>query len=402
MSPESAPNALPCWYTIEPLDVLMFRDAKPFSPSERAWAASTFPPTGHAIAGALQAAIGKKKLHLTGPLLCNPSGQICFPRPLGFVNKESLIPLPWQADHVLMGQIRCDQSQPAPLMRLPSKETKLDQDSGEETLKLRQWLPTETILHYLNHCKIPASDWDLPKGELQDPWKIETRPHNHLERGTRQVKTEEGYFVENVVRLLPNWSIAFALNYSDSKDQLPDAFIIRFGGEGHRAIVRRAQELDGQWKTLQEASNRNRQKEGRAIAYLITPGVFERNRRVKDSGRAIATCRAWPWEWKLSQDGGPLVSVATDKPVAIAGRIRDSKNNLGNSIPSPQVFAAPPGSQYYLTQPMDPFSVKEANSPKVKKWQSLGCSELLWVKYQGSDQTPEKALAKSNQLSRKR
>jgi len=386
----------PRWYTIEPLDVLMFRDAKPFSPSERAWAASTFPPTGHAIAGALQAAIGKQTLQLTGPFLCNPGRQLCFPRPLGFISKEPLIPLPWQSDHVLLSQIRCDRSQPAPLMRLPSQETKSDREAEEETTELRQWLPTETILDYLNDCEIPVGGWDLSDGELQDPWTIETRPHNHLERGTRQVKTEEGYFVENVVRLLPNWSIAFALNNSAPKEQLPDTFIIRFGGEGHRAIVRRAQELDEQWKNLQEASENNRNEGGRAIAYLITPGVFERNRRVKDGGRAIATCRAWPWAWKLRQDGGPLVSVATDKPVAIAGRIRDSKNNFGNSIPSPQVFAAPPGSQYYLTQPTNPFSIQEANSPKVKKWRSLGYSELLWVKYQKRDPPPEKTTKASD------
>ncbi|MFM7714712.1 MAG: type III-B CRISPR module-associated Cmr3 family protein, partial [Microcystis sp.] len=43
------------WYTITPLDVLLLRDAKPFSPGERAWAGSTFPPNGHTIAGALSA-----------------------------------------------------------------------------------------------------------------------------------------------------------------------------------------------------------------------------------------------------------------------------------------------------------------------------------------------------------
>ncbi|MFN5658855.1 MAG: type III-B CRISPR module-associated Cmr3 family protein, partial [Pseudanabaena sp.] len=38
------------WYKLTPLDVLMFRDAKPFSPQERAWAGSVFPPNNHAIA----------------------------------------------------------------------------------------------------------------------------------------------------------------------------------------------------------------------------------------------------------------------------------------------------------------------------------------------------------------
>lgn len=32
------------WYVIEPLDILLFREAKPFSPGEGAWAKSIFPP----------------------------------------------------------------------------------------------------------------------------------------------------------------------------------------------------------------------------------------------------------------------------------------------------------------------------------------------------------------------
>jgi CRISPR-associated protein (Cas_Cmr3) len=42
------------WYTLTPLDVLLFRDAKPFTPGERAWAGGNFPPTGHAISGAIR------------------------------------------------------------------------------------------------------------------------------------------------------------------------------------------------------------------------------------------------------------------------------------------------------------------------------------------------------------
>ena len=38
------------WYTITPLDTVLFRDAKPFAPGERAWAGSVFPPPSQAIA----------------------------------------------------------------------------------------------------------------------------------------------------------------------------------------------------------------------------------------------------------------------------------------------------------------------------------------------------------------
>ncbi len=49
------------WYKLTPLDVLMLRDAKPFSPQQRAWAGSVFPPNGHTLAGALRGLIGDKK-----------------------------------------------------------------------------------------------------------------------------------------------------------------------------------------------------------------------------------------------------------------------------------------------------------------------------------------------------
>ncbi|MFS8902211.1 hypothetical protein NW845_12730, partial [Synechococcus sp. H60.2] len=46
------------WFVLSPLDVWMFRDARPFAPGERAWATSGFPPSGHTLAGALLAHLG--------------------------------------------------------------------------------------------------------------------------------------------------------------------------------------------------------------------------------------------------------------------------------------------------------------------------------------------------------
>jgi CRISPR/Cas system CMR-associated protein Cmr3 (group 5 of RAMP superfamily) len=50
------------WYTLTPLDILLFRDAKPFTPGERAWAGSVFPPNGHAIAGAIRGVLGETEI----------------------------------------------------------------------------------------------------------------------------------------------------------------------------------------------------------------------------------------------------------------------------------------------------------------------------------------------------
>ena len=42
------------WYAIEPLDVLLFREAKPFSPGEGSWAKGLFPPLPSTVFQALR------------------------------------------------------------------------------------------------------------------------------------------------------------------------------------------------------------------------------------------------------------------------------------------------------------------------------------------------------------
>ncbi len=159
---------------------------------------------------------------------------------------------------------------------------------------------------------------------------------------------------------------------------------LRLGGEGHRAILERCDCLKEQWEELEQASNQHRQQAERCMAYLITPGIFERiHREVSKEGRDrdIARCRAYPWEWKSDN----LVGVATDKPVPISCRIQD-KDGSGKSIPAPQVFAAPPGSVYYLKHPQPLYADAPNAKPgkalaRAKRMRQLGYSELLWIPF---------------------
>jgi CRISPR-associated protein Cmr3 len=154
---------------------------------------------------------------------------------------------------------------------------------------------------------------------------------------------------------------------------------LRLGGEGHRVLLEDGEDLKEQWDKIQCLSKKNFDSGGKSIAYLVTPGVFER----KDNGEILS--RAWPWEWRLActsnpnQVAGNLVSVASDRAVPISSRMRDKENH--QSVVAPQVFAAPPGSSYYLNQPEGLYQDKLDSPPRVKRWRSLGYSELLWVKY---------------------
>ncbi|OLP17440.1 hypothetical protein BST81_16755 [Leptolyngbya sp. 'hensonii'] len=398
------------WYTITPLDVLMFRDAKPFTPGERAWAGSTFPPNGHAIAGALRGLLGSNAtLHIKGPFFCRDDQTLYFPRPLSFVKKTPLLPLAWATDHPLQGQLEWDRTQPCPLVKPPGSHTDDEDDErdsdtpcpGSSEVKYRQYLPYDVVFKYIKTGIIDAEAWKLPEGEDEKPWTIESRPHNAIEPGSRQVKDADGYFVENAVRMHKGWSLAIGLDEDDSTHQAFQkqangrALIMRLGGEGHRVVLERCKTLDQAWKDLAEESQKNFdnniKNQKRSLAYLVTPGVFERETK----GRA--TCRAWPWEWKLAhlvntnQQPGSLVSVATDKPVPISCRIRDRDDDT-KSIPAPQVFAAPPGSIYYLNSPPkirgdyplfqdDPPLSKTGKTHKARIWRHLGYSELLWLPF---------------------
>jgi CRISPR-associated protein Cmr3 len=366
------------WYKISPVDILLFRDAKPFTPGERAWAVSVFPPSGHTIAGAIRSTIDRQlDLELIGPFLCYRD-TLYFPRPLNFVNGDRLVPLAWHEKHPLSGQIIWDESQPNPLVMPRKKQA----PSASMAPTYRQYLPVDAIESFLKTGDISRESFSVPSKEAEDlsseqqPWKTETRSHNAIDNHTKQVKDSSSYFIENAVRLLPNWTIAIGLDIN-----IPTPAVIRFGGEGHRAILHQCPALHEQWKTIYELSATNFKLTNKAMAYLITPGIFER----KQNNRAL--CRSYPWEWKLAHTNNPnqtvgnLVSVATEKAMPISGRIRDSDDET--SIPAPQMFAAPPGSVYYLNQPQALFeAVGETKGAKgMKTLKNLGYSNLLWAKY---------------------
>jgi CRISPR-associated protein Cmr3 len=365
------------WYSLTPLDVLLLRDAKPFSPGERAWASSVFPPNAHTIAGAISALINnskgeKKQVKIKGVFFCFDK-TLYFPRPLGFVGSTPLVPVDWDENSPLH-QIKTNPSQPRPLVT-PSWSPQGDDDADiikQETLNYRQYLPFSTVAEYLRTGKIEAANWLVQHPGEDKPWIVETRSHNSIQENTRQVKDESGYFVENAIRMLPGWSLAVGIDV-----EIDTPTTIRLGGEGHRVLLHRCDELGKQWQELENISQDNftsgKGLGKRAIAYLVTPGVFER--KDKSHGRETSTCQAKPWEWKL----GELVSFATDKALPISCRFRDKEDET-KSIPAPQVFAATPGSLYYLNKPQTLY--QDNPETKVNSWRKLGYSELLWINYQ--------------------
>lgn len=122
-----------------------------------------------------------------------------FPRPLGFVGKNPLFPLDWHPpDSPLKTQMLRDETQPAPLAPL---EAVSPADKKREEKHFRSWLPFDVMETYLTNGMIAEADWQRQHEGEDKPWQVESRSHNSIEAGTRQVKNADGYFVENGIRL---------------------------------------------------------------------------------------------------------------------------------------------------------------------------------------------------------
>jgi len=385
------------WYKLTPLDVLMFRDAKPFSPQERAWAGSVFPPNNHAIAGALRSSFGiNGNIQLKGTFLsCDE--KLYFPRPFNYVSQNRLTPIAWLEANHPSKQMLWDKSKPVPLVIGDRVNHAPDEDKHKKG-DYRLFLPSDVVLRLLKNEVLTEEDWlvNQDREKKDKPWIVETRSHNTLQDGTRQVKESDGYFVENAVRLVEGWSLAIAVDkITDAKlNSKAKPLVMRLGGEGHRVLLERCDAFDTQWDSLQEVSKTNFEKGDRSLAYMVTNGVFE---RVTDRGTPKkaryerSLCRPYPWEWDLadvdsgSSDRRVLVSVATDKPVPFSCRFRDKETK--ESVPAPQVFAAPAGSVYYLDRPAELWqNLPEYMQKKsLKVWHDLGYAEMFWINYQGEN-----------------
>ena len=385
------------WYKLTPLDVLMFRDAKPFSPQERAWAGSVFPPNNHAIAGALRSSFDiNGNIQIKGTLLsCDE--KLYFPRPFNYVSQNRLTPIAWLEPNHPSKQMLWDKSKPVPLVIGDRGNHDSDEDKHKKG-DYRLFLPSDVVLRLLKNEALTEKDWlvNQDREKKDKPWIVETRSHNTLQDGTRQVKESDGYFVENAVRLVEGWGLAIAVDKTtDAKlNSKAKPLVMRLGGEGHRVLLERCDTFDTQWNDLQEVSKTNFEKGDRSLAYMVTNGVFE---RVTDRGTPKkaryerSVCRPYPWEWDLadvdngSSDRQVLVSVATDKPVPISCRFRDKETK--ESVPAPQVFAAPAGSVYYLDRPAELWqNLPEYMQKKsLKVWHDLGYAEMFWINYQGEN-----------------
>ncbi|WOD37195.1 type III-B CRISPR module-associated Cmr3 family protein [Nodosilinea sp. E11] len=382
------------WYRITPLDVLLFRDSRPFSPTDGSWAKGLFPPLPitvfHGLRSLLNPRTSKaertnRNLRFLGPFLCDSNGNLWLPTPKDLVclypdgvgAKQSsnrweavrrLKPAPedeqWQ-------HLAFDNTHPAPMVT--------PYEVYQETLQAKQrigapqpWIQAKYLAEYLDGQEATWNPKEIEAKPLfhPNPWDLQIMPHIQMQSGTRQVQDADGYFTEVAVRMQPGWH--FVAQFDSPDEAPPEQGVIRLGGEGHRAMVEQIPEPPG-WKTL---SGFETNGGDRIRAYVLTPGLA-----LAADDKPIYASYPNPWR-------DHLAGCATDRQLmwgGISAIARGQQAQTEDKEPDevayiPQRAFVPPGTVYaFKSLPEQIKLLPEENSRKgLKTFEMLNYGKLLW------------------------
>jgi CRISPR-associated protein Cmr3 len=357
------------WLWIEPLDVLFFRDSKPFTAGESFRAKSAFPPTPYPFVGAIRSRVladvlpqvgsnldayrehitnrvnhqelneivtvlgdaeGYGKLEFRGPFLARQKPdkryEFLFPAPLDLFEKQQLNPLDKLPSGVLFNPPAGSTRSPTLLWSRESLGSEL-KDVFLSNQGLRRYLQGE----------IPRED----ERNKEFFWR-ELRVGIALKPGRRTV--EEGmFYMPEMIRLadktgfvLEVAGLSFAntsINYN-----FPREGLLQLGGESRGAYYQTLEEGNplSKLEELGAALEGQIQQTRRFKLYLASPAIFE-NGWLPD----FITDRA-KLEGSIEGLHVQLVAAAVGKPLPIGGW------DLANKRPKTMYKAVPPGSVYFF------------------------------------------------------
>lgn len=346
------------WIFIQPQDVWMFRDAKPFTAGQSFIARSVFPPYPPTLQGAIRtqvieessvdwAKFGSRQDESLIQKIGAPGTRNGHPATLGnfairgpFVGKRGkknevklLVPLPLDlqvstGDEPTITLYRPD-SQPSfetyppfvgwhPLTPGEKANISLTENDYDED---EWWLDIENFETYLQG-KLPTQ---VIRSE--EVYRYEARIGLAMEHGRRTAKDEHLYHAEFV---RPSENIGLLAEIGS--DLLPDRGFIGLGGEARAAY----------YEKVQFQQPKSTIKPGRLKVILLTPAYF--------SNGWQPTYQDWSvWVGPNAQ----LVSIALGRPTLISGW------DVARNQPKPLHHFVPSGSIYYFenaTPPSQPFT----------------------------------------------
>ena len=368
------------WYSLTPIDVLLFRESKPFSPGEGSWAKGLFPPLPVTVFQSMRSAIApyatkedrqKRDLSFIGPFLRQDETTLWFPTPKDLVcifddghnRKQS-------ADNWR----KIVRSQPVDKTSSTWSTWSTLSFSGElspmvlsdpldgEVSPPRPWIKAEALLGKYLTGRIKDL---VPSDFCKDPWQVQVLPHIHMQPNQRQVRESAGYFTEVAVRLNQGWDLVAGLSQS-----VPNT-VVRLGGEGHKVAMRQltAGKVIDLLKRL-EGDSEAAKGTPKKVAYLLTPGLAS-------SGDSVYA--SYPAAWK-----SVLRGCATDKPLMWGGVSTLQRKTHEADRPHfallPQRAFVPPGTVYVFGDGADEVTalLPEATGQWSKTFATLNYGKLLW------------------------
>lgn len=320
--------------TLIPLDVLFFRDGRPFDAESRAESGL---PTPQVVAGALRTAL----LEAHGARFNERQRSLTFGDFVAAVCKQA----PWIAKVRFRGPwlVRMHKEEPAAvdtvLVPAPAILHRAKKPGGGDVVRLKPLAPGKSLPGWkgtgrplwaaaeaatepvggfltLDGLKKFLADKDVAAADIVRPDELYTFDNRTgLEINAQRLAAEEGRLF-GVRFLVLKEHLRFLVEV-DLPDEAPaDAFagvsFVSLGGEGRRARIERAEPVI--WPETTTGPNR--------LLLMATPGLF---------GGAIPKAL-----------DGRLTAAAVPAPVAVSGW------DLARQGPKPTRFAAPAGSVYFL------------------------------------------------------
>jgi CRISPR-associated protein Cmr3 len=373
------------WYFVTPLDILLFRESKPFSPGDGSWAKGLFPPMPITVFQAIRSLLPqrsqdkKRDLEFIGVFLVDGEGTVWLPTP-----KDLVLELAAESsDRKKAGQVWKSVRRLVPLVPdAPEWQDIVSSQRVGQAMVPPPEVPTERLGVPLPWMKASALEAYLDGQPIvgddvfqANPWDLQILPHIQMQTGLRQVKEEAGYFTEVAVRIKPGWRLLVGM--VSGRLTLPS--VIRLGGEGHRAMVDAATAEVGQ--TMARILRYQNPSEDQTVTYLLTPGLAEVAER--DEAPRYGTV---PRDW---QD---VRGCASERAILWGGisKIQRQMEQAQTFSLLPQRAFVPPGSVYILGPnarsrrllPESGGGDRRASEAALRTFETLNYGLLLWGKAQ--------------------
>lgn len=377
------------WYKLTPLDVLLFRESKPFSPGEASWAKGIFPPLPSTVFQALRTALPTydpkhpiRDLNFLGPFLMDSSHTLWLPTPKDLLAVGTKREGEDETEDDKFKDSANTWSRITRLVPSNSLETWQHLENSQSVSAMvppelqsneficgrpQPWIKAIALGKYLQ------GDNSLKTDDFQDdPWEVQILPHIDMQEGTRQVKVESGYFTEVATRIKPGWHFvaAFSVDLEET--------VVRLGGEGHRTLVTPINTPSG-WESLASCEQPNNES---SFTYLLTPGLAE-----AETGEPIYGVYPQTWQDKLAGcvSDRPLMwggisniqrKISTDE-----GKRATEKGEIEFSL-LPQRAFVPPGTVYLFQDklPNEKQLIPTVDSSWATTFEMLNYGKLLWGK----------------------